>query len=895
MSAGASDTLLAGARARPALREQRRRLAIEQIGVLGGQVAAGIGNLAFSLVMARLLAPGSFAALASFGALYLLLNMPMTSLTAAASLHPALDAKWRRVALLAGVGAALLGVALAGPLSSLLALSPALIAMLALAAPGAGPLALARGRLFAARRHRTLIASLLIEPAGRLALGLILVPSIGAGGGAAAIVLAGYLSLLTARREGRVHAGGELGAVASSGAGVAVAFLLLAVIQNQDVVLANAVLGRGAAGEFAVVSTLGGITAFTTMTVPMVLLARIRESHGQALGVALWVAAGLGAAIVCVFATAPQFFTEMLFGSRYEPAGSIAGAYLLAMALLGVTRVLAAQLAARRSRSLVAGLLLLPAALQAWLIADAAGSPGAVVGATLAGSALATLGTGGAVALEAPWARALYARAVGALTSRTALALVGTAALALGLRLLVTRGLWIDEATSVSQAQMSFHGMIENLRTSDVHPPLYFALLWLDVHAFGDGELAVRLPSILAGLALIPVVYLAAKDIYDRKAGLMAALLVAIAPQTVWYSQEARMYALFMLFSVLAVWAQVRVLRRGEPRDWVLYGLAAAALIWNQYFGVLVIGAGQIAFAVEMWRRPGPQRRALAIGWALTAAGLLLLIAPLIPYTYHQFVVNQASGRGFGGTPSQAGEAVAREGHPGVYAFLANVVWSIWGYHSNATMVSLVALWPLTMLFSLFLLGRRFGRASWLVALCALLPMAMLFLLGQEKSDLFDMRYFIGAVPLCMLLAARGLTASRLRPVLALLLAASLLYGLYDQQLNSSNPRRYDFRGAVHVIQRSLRRGDVVLYSPSYLSEVIRYYGPHLRMRSLGAGTAAKGAPLTRGAPAVFVVASYFEQRSIAEATRRELSVLERRRRLVRTLKLSNVHVWELR
>ena len=83
--------------------------------------------------------------------------------------------------------------------------------------------------------------------------------------------------------------------------------------------------------------------------------------------------------------------------------------------------------------------------------------------------------------------------------------------------------------------------------------------------------------------------------LYDRRTGWVAAVLAAIAPFGVWYSQEARMYSLFML---------VRRRRRRAPRcrrcaaaarvDWVLYGVATAAMLWTQYFAVLPVLVQQV-------------------------------------------------------------------------------------------------------------------------------------------------------------------------------------------------------------------------------------------------------------------------------------------------------------
>src|SRR5262249_60139455 len=110
-------------------------------------------------------------------------------------------------------------------------------------------------------------------------------------------------------------------------------------------------------------------------------------------------------------------------------------------------------------------------------------------------------------------------------------------------------------------------------------PPLSFVILWATTRAFGYGEVAVRLPSIIAGTLLVPALFIAGRALFDRRAGLLAATLGAVAPLVVWYSQEARMYLLVMLFATLAVWAQARILNDGRARDWWGYAGFSVALI----------------------------------------------------------------------------------------------------------------------------------------------------------------------------------------------------------------------------------------------------------------------------------------------------------------------------
>jgi hypothetical protein len=606
---------------------------------------------------------------------------------------------------------------------------------------------------------------------------------------------------------------------ASTGATV-LAFLGLAIVQNQDVLVANAHLPPAEAGRFAVLSTLGGVAAFATTTVPLMLLPRASAGERRALPAALGVAAALGAAAIAVVAVDPSALIASVFGARYAGVASLAAPYLLAMALLGVARVLIAHACATGAARLALGALGAAVALHLGLLLTLGDSAAGIAHATLLATMGLTAAAGGATVVRLPSVREALGPRPGAVAGTLAVCVVA----GLVLRVLATRGLWLDEATSVDQAQLPFGRMLDELRTTDVHPPLHHAVLWVTVRLLGTGEFAVRLPSLVAMTALIPVLYVAGRDLYDRRAGIAAAAFATVAPFTVWYADEARMYGLFMLFGALALWMQVRAIRDGRTRDFLLWAAAAAAMIWTQYFAVLFVGAQMIGF-LAVAARPGverDERRALIVRLLGATALIALACAPLVPFALHQFQINESSGRGFGGNvPSQAGATASQDeglAQPSVYAAITNVLWAVVGYHSDATMTRLAALWPLAMLGALAILGRGRSRMTQLLVACALLPMAGLFAIGQLKPFVFEVRYFSAAVPIALLLLGRATTGWTRRALPAagvvVALVAFLAAGEADQQLNSSNPRQFDFRGAVKQIDRRAGPNDVVLLSP---------------------------------------------------------------------------------
>lgn len=880
--------------------ERPRRIAAEQIAVAAAQLAAGAGNLAFAMVAARLLPPGDFARLSAFLALWLLLHLPAGSLSAGAAVRPGLASSSAGPALRLGLAGAAGAAAAAAPISRALGLPVPLMLALAASVPGAALLALRRGALYGSGRYRGLVSSMAMEPAVRLTLGIPLAWLFGVEGAVAGVVAGGYAALAIAHRAGRTLRVTPPPDIGSRGpdsvpraAPAVAAFLLLALVQNQDVVLANRLLGRPEAGLFAAVSTLGGIAAFATSTVPLVLLRRALLADRRALVAGLAVAAGLGSGVLAVTAAVPDRLAGGLLGDRYAGAGALAGRYVLAMSLLGIARVLAAWRAGTgRSRTAVA-VLVAAAALQAGLILGLGRDAAAVANATLASTSAAVLALAGAEAARIPSVRRGATRALARLRSRPHMAAVAAVTLAaLGLRLVFTRGLWLDEAISVAAVKLSFGEMIGAIRAGDVHPPLHAAVLWATARALGTGELAVRIPSVVAGTLLVPVLFAAGRELYDRRTGFVAAVLGAAAPLAVWYSQEARMYAMFMLFATISVWMLVRALRRGRPADWLLYAVAVAALLWTHYFAVLLVAVQQVAVALAL-RRPGEGsgRRRLALGWVLAVAVLAASLWPLAGIVSDQWATYQDRGAGLQPVPAQAGAEVAGvQGRPSIYGALANGVWALWGYHSDEAMVRLVALWPLGMLGALLLLGRRGSRETKFLVAGTLVPMVVLFLLGLGKRDLFELRYAIAAVPLGALLCARAVTGIRSRTLqagAAVVLVASLLVALTDQQLNRSNPRLYDFKGALGEVKERARPGDVIVYAPLYLEPVVSYYAPGVPASSLSAGL-----PGPDEGKRVFLVGSFLDRKETAAAVGTAEADLRQQRHLLDRVRRPQVQVW---
>jgi mannosyltransferase len=183
------------------------------------------------------------------------------------------------------------------------------------------------------------------------------------------------------------------------------------------------------------------------------------------------------------------------------------------------------------------------------------------------------------------------------------------------------QSIWLDESATLMLVRRGFSGMLSHLSASESAPPLYYVLVWIWTKAFGIGPLGFRSFSALVGTLTIPVLYAAGRQISPR-VGVWAAALAAVNPAMYYYSQEARCYALLVLFAAAAFVLWQRALQEPSRRRLALWaGMSTLALL-THYFAAFLF----IPEAVLLARRLGWKRI-----WAPTGAVVLvgLALAPL--------------------------------------------------------------------------------------------------------------------------------------------------------------------------------------------------------------------------------------------------------------------------
>ncbi len=199
-------------------------------------------------------------------------------------------------------------------------------------------------------------------------------------------------------------------------------------------------------------------------------------------------------------------------------------------------------------------------------------------------------------------------------------------AAALRLHWLGHQSFWNDEGNTLRLVERSIPDLLVSA-SRDIHPPGYYLLLkswWL---LTGESEFALRAFSALCGTITVACVYTLGRTLFSRGAGTVAALLVAINTFAVYYSQEARMYALLALMAAAGMLLFVRWTRR--PSWPLALGLALvnAAGLYTQYVFPFIMLTQGVLFV--LWWLGRRDRASLGQYVALNLLTLILFVPQL--------------------------------------------------------------------------------------------------------------------------------------------------------------------------------------------------------------------------------------------------------------------------
>jgi len=373
------------------------------------------------------------------------------------------------------------------------------------------------------------------------------------------------------------------------------------------------------------------------------------------------------------------------------------------------------------------------------------------------------------------------------------------------------QSLWFDEIDVVVRAQRPFGTVLRTFVAEGENGPLYNLMLAIWVRIAGVSEIAVRFPSAVAGTLAIPLIYLLARRLAGPTTGLLSAGLLAISPYHVWYSQEAKMYALIVLLALASSACLVEALERNRRIWWAAYAIITTLLFYTHVATVLVFVAQTLYVVVNRSAWRGRER-----GWLFAAAFLTLPYLPIALWALR--VVG-------GGVDTWQPEVSLWEA-----ARIFGIKFAV--NRADAVIETRGALLYVALAFGgVVALALRRRRERWwlLLVLLSAIPVVGLYLVSLRQS-VFSDRYAIVALPAYLILVAASVAAliqhRRLWP-LALVASFVLLafaWGPLREVNRSTAAEKEDWRSAYAWVADRAEPGDVLLLHPGFIITTWEYY-----------------------------------------------------------------------
>lgn len=353
----------------------------------------------------------------------------------------------------------------------------------------------------------------------------------------------------------------------------------------------------------------------------------------------------------------------------------------------------------------------------------------------------------------------------------------------------LTTSLWGDESFTTVAVRENFLRMLQ-IVAKDTAPPLYYICLFIWTRIFGDSEVAIRSLSVLLFLGTVAIVYLIAKTVWNKKTGLLAALLTLANPFLFTFAFEGRMYAILVFTVTLSFYFFIT---NNSPG----YILSATAAIYSHHYAILVL---MFQFFWRLFTNMKDWWKTLKIYFAIG-----LLYSPWLYPLYKQ--VTMVSGQGFWLGKPQIQDIVGL-----LLKYIIGDPRFNWQKYLLVLtgLILILKQWKNQLKYNLLLLG-------W-----SIVPIIIAFLISLGKTSIFYDRYLIFTIPSILLLLAGGWRKISFIFIFAFVIP--LLWVNYDY---FTHPTKSPFRQLAAYVKNEAKSDDFLINFNSSVHHLweSKYYG----------------------------------------------------------------------
>ena len=391
--------------------------------------------------------------------------------------------------------------------------------------------------------------------------------------------------------------------------------------------------------------------------------------------------------------------------------------------------------------------------------------------------------------------------------------------------------LWHDEAFSALYIRdYGWKEMMYRIGL-DVHPPLYYLLLRLWNYVFGSGILSLRGFSILFGTLTIWAGYLFVKKAFgSKRLALLSAFMLAINPFQAQYSVEARMYTLGTFLILLSSFWLLKAMDSGKWKDWLIYGVLAAACIYTHYYLVFSVAAQGVYLLYWLYKNRKTTKPLNLKSLTMRAAGAYGLSVILFLPWLKQFLI-------------QRSRVEAQYWIPAMDRWsIPSTIWKmIFGgqgipqifFHSNHPTLVLATLASVALL--IYFIRRIKREEKWLIVFSVMVPFVLSIALSLQTAIYLD-RYFVFTSLFFTILIACVLDqipGYQMRNVIIGVFAAAVIFAFFknwsdmdvkNMFVNRELNKKPGMAAAARLINEQAHANDRIYVGSSFIYFTFRYY-----------------------------------------------------------------------
>jgi len=382
---------------------------------------------------------------------------------------------------------------------------------------------------------------------------------------------------------------------------------------------------------------------------------------------------------------------------------------------------------------------------------------------------------------------------------------------------------WFDEIMSLHFSQQDL-GSILNLPSYEAHiPPLYYILLHFWIRLVGTSEFAIRSLSAIFGSLSIFALYKLGKYLFNVKIAIYSSLILAVSIFHIYFSQEARMYSLLTLTTIVSIFFFLKSLNENRLRFWASYIIVSILMLYTHSYGIFIL-IFQLFYLLFYYRNKIGYVKNCFIAFFLVVLGFfpwLIRLVEIAPYIL------------------EGNSAIAWIPKPEITLILGTII-----IFCNSSVVTLLVFgYSIRSIFQLDNLKKRFKRSSFFESLkriktyfldsskfsinfCFIwigIPIILSLLISFIFQPIYTPKYLILVSPAFYLLVFKGLTNKNLKIryilVLILLIDSAVISCSYYTHFNKEQ-----WREAAIYIQEREETGDLIIINAPWLELNFKHY-----------------------------------------------------------------------